>query len=348
MKHHDQLSFADQERASRQRGVSRATTRLRAIAQFVNWGALEALLPGKDKRTEAARRAGGRPRYPEKMMIRLIMLQYLYDLSDAELEEQVIDRSSFQEFALLDTQHTIPDFTTIWRFKEELATHGTLTKLFTQLQTDLEQRGLILKQGTIIDATVIPTTFSDPLKQAEREALLETEAQTGRKHRYLDSEARSTSKIDSKGRPRFFYGYKGHIAVDLGSKLIRRFSMSSANRQDIEYYPELITAEDHTIYGDKGYQKADYRREAEQAGRTYNVMRKADKYHPLSEADKAFNRTITPHRGQVEHVFAYMKTKLSLARTRARGLLRNRLRLEMNAILYNIERSLYLLKVKSA
>jgi IS5 family transposase len=348
MEDHDQLSFADQERSARQRGVSRATARLRAISHFVNWTALEALLPGKDKRTDAARRVGGRPRYPEKVMIRLIMLQYLYDLSDAELEEQVIDRSSFQEFALLGTLHTIPDFTTIWRFKEELAAHGTLAKIFTQLQSDLEQRGLILKQGTIIDATVIPTTFHDPLRTAERAALLETEANTGRTHRYLDSEARSTRKIDSKGRPQYFYGYKGHIAVDLGSKLIRRLLLTSANRQDIEFYPALVTSEDRAVYGDKGYQKASYRRDAEKAGIIYNVMRKADKYHPLSAADDAFNRTIAPQRIQVEHVFAHMKTKLSLARTRARGLLRNRLRFEMNAILYNVERSIYLLKVKVA
>ena len=280
-------------------------------------------------------------------MIRLIMLQYLYDLSDAELEEQVIDRSSFQEFALLGTQHAIPDFTTIWRFKEELATHGTLAKIFAQLQRDLEQRGLILKQGTLIDATVIPTTFHDPLSTAEREALLQTEAETGRKQRYRDSDARSTRKIDSKGRPRYFFGYKGHIAVDLGSKLIRRLILSSANRQDIEFYPALVTPDDKAIYGDKGYQKAAYRREAEHAGIAYNVLRKAGKYHPLSEADDAFNRRIAPQRVGVEHVFGQMKTKLSLARTRARGLLRNLVRFEMNAILYNIERSIYLLKVKT-
>src|SRR4051812_36643013 len=112
MTQHDQLSFGDQERALRQTGKSRTLVRLQAIAQFVDWPAIEALLPGRDRRTESERRVGGRPRYPEKVMLRLIMLQYLYDLSDAELEEQVIDRSSFQEFAQIGGQSSIPDFTT--------------------------------------------------------------------------------------------------------------------------------------------------------------------------------------------------------------------------------------------
>ena len=343
---HDQLSFADQERSSRRQGSSRATVRLRAITEFVNWTALEALLPGKDKRSEETRRLGGRPRFPERIMIRIIMLQYLYDLSDEQLEEQLIDRSSFQDFALLGTQHAIPDFTTIWRFKEMLSEQGTLAKIFSQLQQDLEARGLVLKHGTIVDATVIPTTFHDPMKKEERAALLHTEAETGRTHRYRDSQARSTRKIDSKGRPRFFFGYKGHIAVDVGSKLIRRVILTSANRADIDFYSALLMGDEQRIYGDKGYQKAAYRREAKEAGVIYNVMRKGNKHHPLSEADTAFNRTIAPQRSQVEHVFGYMKSKLSLARTRARGLLRNQIRLEMNAILYNMERSIYLIKAQ--
>jgi transposase, IS5 family len=340
---HDQLSFGDQERAVRQSGTSRASVRLQAISQFVNWPVLEALLPGKDMRSESARRRGGRPRYPEKIMLRLIMLQFLYDLSDVELEEQVIDRSSFQEFAQISGQYPIPDFTTIWRFKEELIRHGTLAMIFDAIGRDLEGRGLVLKQGTIIDATVIPSIFNDPLKRTERESLLQQELATGKPHRYLDSEARSTRKVDSKGHSNFFYGYKGHIAIDVGSKLVQRTFFSSANRQDIEYYPDLART-DPVIYADKGYQKSSHRKEAEGRGVIYNVMRKGNKHHQLGDEDRAFNQSIASTRRQIEHVFGYMKTKLSLHRTRARGLVRNRLRFEMNVILYNINRAMFLLR----
>lgn len=340
----DQLSFGDQDRAVRGAGKSRASIRLQTIAQFVNWSAIETLLPGKDRRTDSERRVGGRPRYPEKVMIRLIMLQYLYDLSDVELEEQVIDRSSFQEFAQIGSQASIPDFTTIWRFKEELVRNGTLAKIFESVGQDLQARGLVLKQGTIIDATVIPTTFHGPLKQQERATLLEQEARTSKPHRYLDSDARSTRKVNSKGHSDFFFGYKGHIAIDAGSKLIERMCFTSANRQDIEFYPELVRSTDRVIYADKGYHKDSHRKEAERAGQTYNVMRRANKHHPLTQEDRVFNRSIAAIRGQVEHVFGYMKTKLSLQRTRARGLVRNKLRFEMNAILYNIDRAIFLMR----
>lgn len=341
-----QLSFADQERASRreQRGASRATTRLRAIAAFVDWPSLEALLPGLDHRTANQQRRGGRPRYSERVLLRLLFLQYLFDLSDPELEDQVLDRESFQEFAGITSSQPVPDFTTLWRFKELLATRGTLDQLFAQVGAMLEARGLVLKRGTIVDATVVASTHR-PLTHEARETLLEREAATGHRDRYRDSDAMWTAKRNSRGQRQYYYGYKGHIGIDAGSRLIRQVDFSPANCSDIAYYRQLLSGDEHAIYGDRAYHKQQYRQEAEARaleGRPvrYAVMRKGDRYHALSAKDIAFNRSVHRVRCQVEHAFAAMKGRLSLRAMPAIGLPRNRLRFVMNCLLYNIERAI--------
>jgi IS5 family transposase len=350
MKRVSQLSFSDVERSARR--SNRTSERLRKFNAAINWPMLEALLPGKDHLTEAQRRRGGRPRYPETMMLRILILQFLYDLSDPQLEDELLDKASFQEFAQLSGTDPIPDFTTVWRFKESLIEADTLTKIFASLQSELHRQGLMLKQGKIVDATMIPTSFTDPLKKSEREEIervITNKAEGWQKtSRYFDLEARSTSKVDSKGRPTWFYGYKMHTAVDAGSKLIECVVVTSANVADISMYPELVSADDRAIYGDRGYQKRTHRKEAEARGQAYNVMRKADKHHPLSADDAEFNKRIAPIRIQVEHVFARMKTMFSLRRTPVRGLRRTTFRCLMNVILYNIERSIHLLSKQAA
>lgn len=138
----------------------------------------------------------GRPSYPLLTYVKLLLLQQWYGLSDPGLEEAVDDRLSFRRFAGLPLDESVPDHSTIWRFRQELAAHGLGEALFEEINRQLDARGLIVRQGTLIDATLLQASVKPPsVKEG-----------TVSKH---DAEAGWTKK---NGKSHF--GYKAHVAVD--------------------------------------------------------------------------------------------------------------------------------------
>ena len=307
----NQLTFSDHEREVRQahRGRTRSQQRLDVIERSVDWDTLAALLEPLTARSAEARKKGGRPRYSPMLLIRVLFLQYLYDLSDPETEDQLLDRESFQRFVGIRSGSPVPDFTTVWRFKELLSQSDVLGTVFATITRDLEAKGFVLRHGTIVDATVIESQKHQPLKDVERtqyaaqqqeidgaalhpsEISSETLQRTRRMLSQIDLEARSTRKTSPHGHPKFYYGYKGHIGVDMTSKLIRRAVFTSANRQDVDLYPELVSGDEHAIYGDKAYLKKAHRQAAEERGAAYRVLFKKDRFHPeLTAEERRFNK----------------------------------------------------------
>lgn len=140
-------------------------------------------------------------------------------LSDPELEEQLNDRISFQRFAGIGLDVKVPDHSTVWRFKEALIAHGLYKQLFQRILSDIEARGLILKKGTIVDATIIKSA-NRPLSRAKKEQLDVAPSRPGR----IDTDARPTKK-----NGKYYFGYKGHIGTDVGSKIIRKARFTPAN-----------------------------------------------------------------------------------------------------------------------
>lgn len=151
MKDYNQLSFIDSQFSNRKK-KSKMIVKLQEIGNFVNWNKILKVAEVIDK---SGTSRGGRPRKPLLWMIKMLFIQDLYNLSDPELEDQMIDRLSFQEFVGINFNNEIPDFTTLWRFKEALIGHKILDKIFDLILEQLETEGLILKRGTIVDATII-------------------------------------------------------------------------------------------------------------------------------------------------------------------------------------------------
>jgi len=160
-----QLSILDQW-ASQSGQVSRSTERLSEIAEWIDWEPLYAV----GRRLDKTGPQGGQPRKPVKWMIRGLFLQRLYQLSDPQLEDQLIDRLSFRRFAGLPLDQKVPDFTTFWRFREQLAAEGYIDELFSCITRQLEAKGLILKRGTVVDAALIASA-GRPLGEDKRQAL---------------------------------------------------------------------------------------------------------------------------------------------------------------------------------
>lgn len=325
-----QLSLMDAVLSlSRRKKVSRAVGTLGAIAGMVDWDTLVKVVSVLDKTREGK---GGRPPISFEIKLKMLFLQYAFNLSDEELEDQLIDRLSFQQFVGLGYDEEIPDFTTIWHFKEGLIKAGLMDEIFTRIVGQIEEKGLILRKGTIVDATIIQSS-NRPLSRKKREEMEETPS------RQIDTEARSTAKNGKK-----HFGYKGHIGVDAESKIIRKRSFTPANVHDSRELENVISGDEQSVWADKAYPRQEDKRAARKSGIYYGILDKATRGKKLSTKQQKRNRQKSRVRAAVEHPFGFFRKKLKVTFAAAKTKLRNALRFDMWCIIYNVTRASFLLK----
>ncbi len=178
-----QLSFSDIELGS-SRKISRVSVKLSKIDKIIDWESVLDLVQVVDKTSKIV---GGAPHRDLLTKVKMLFLQHLYNLSDPELEDQVNDRLSFQRFAGINYSTTVPDFTTIWRFKEALIQEKLMDKLFDMVLSFIEDKGLLLKKGTCVDATIIMSSTKPLSKERRKELESKPSSQ-------IDTDAASTAK----------------------------------------------------------------------------------------------------------------------------------------------------------
>ncbi len=322
-----QLSFSDIE-LSQSRKPSRVSMKLDKINTIVDWDKVLDLVKVVDKTNSMV---GGAPHRNLLTKVKMLFLQHLYNLSDPELEDQVNDRLSFQYFAGIDYTTTVPDFTTIWRFKESLIQESLMDKLFDLILSFIETKGLVIKKGTCVDASIIQST-TKPLSKERRSELEKTPSSQ------IDTDADSTQKRGKK-----YFGYKGHIGTDIDSKIIRKRSFTSARPHDSTEKDNLLSGDERAVFGDSAYGNKSDKQEARKQGVHYGMLDKATRSKKLSVSQKKRNKKKSKIRNQVEHPFAYIKEKLGYRKAVAKNKARNALRFDFNCILYNIFRAEYLL-----
>ncbi|UVK37642.1 IS5 family transposase [Mesorhizobium sp. AR10] len=273
--------------------------RLDRLSSLVKWYRFEKILarlrsPG----------GPGRPAYSSLVMFKALLLQSLYGLSDSELEEALADRLSFRRFVGLTLEETVPDHTTLNRFRNLLVEAGLLEKLFGELDHQLDKAGLILRRGTMLDATVIETAAARPPSGAAQEA--------------GDPDAGFTRR---QGKPGSSYGYKAHVGVDQGSGLIRRVRTTAANVNDTVEADHLICGDEGAVLADAAYHTKARELSLKERGIKPRLMRRANKHHPQLPARlQRFNRLIARQRFAVETTFATWKNRMRLRAIRYRGL----------------------------
>ena len=278
---------------------------LKRLAEVMKWYRFEQLLKGIYASAE------GRPSYPPLTLLKCLLLQQWYGLSDAELEEAVSDRLSFRRFAELALDEDVPDHTTYCRFRQELVKHGVAEKIFKEMNRQLEKRGLILKKGTLIDATLIEADATVRSTAADDED---------------EDEDIQTSDPDAgfaRRRGQAFFGYKAHIGVDQGSGLIRRARVTPANVHDSAVGDEMICGDEACVFADKAYHSQERRERLRASGIQDGIMRRAARGHPLSAQERRRNRRLAPIRCAVERVFGTLKRTYGWTRVRYRGLAKN-------------------------
>ena len=182
---------------------------------------------------------GNKP-YPLELMLRIYMLQNLYDLADMKVMYEILDSRAFTEFCCINSPDEVPDGDTIGRFRNLLNKHGLQQTIFETVVDLLLKRGLLLKKGTIVDSTFIEAPSSTKNKDKKR-----------------DPDAHSAKKGNT-----WHFGYKMHIGVDRDSGLVHHVKTTSANKHDVTATSELMHGEEETLNGDSGYIGADKRPEA--------------------------------------------------------------------------------------
>ena len=293
--------------------------RLEKIAGLVEWSRFEQLLsrvrPGDS----------GRPPYRALSMFKAVLLQQWYGLSDPGLEEALGDRLSFRRFCGFALDETTPDETTICRFRQALIAAGLGDRLLEELNRQLEGRGLMLKQGTMIDATLVAAQARPPAPAPDGTA--------GRSE--LDGDANWTRQ---QGKSHF--GYKAHVAMDQGSHLIRRALLTPAKVYESEVADSLIVGDEKAVYADRAYEHKQRRRRLKALGIKDRIMHRGHKHRSaLPYWQQRRNRLIAPIRAAVEHVFATLKRCYGYRRVRYFRLDRNGLQLELLCIALNLRRA---------
>ena len=291
---------------------------LSQIERIVPWGEWLAMIQPCYYKGER----GNKP-YPLEIMLRLYLLQNLYDLSDEATVAEAIDSRAFSEFCGVDSSNQVPDGDTLGRFRNLLIRNGLQEKLFAQVVAALMERGLILKKGTIVDSTIISAPSSTKNKEKKR-----------------DPDAHSVKKGTA-----WYFGYKAHIGVDKDSGLVHHVEVTSANVHDVEMTPKLMTGDESEIYGDSGYIGAEKRQDAIIRNRQgkkirYKQNRKPTQIRKLSasgqwKAKKAEHQKSSV-RAKVEHVFAVIKGQFRYRKTRYRGLRKQTAKLNMLFALANL------------
>ena len=249
---------------------------------------------------------GNKP-YDLELMLRIYMLQNLYDLSDMGTVAEVIDSRAFSEFCGVDSSNQVPDGDTLGRFRHILEENGIQQKLFTRVVQSLTEKGLILKKGTIVDSTIIEAPSSTKNKKKER-----------------DPDAHQVKKGNT-----WHFGYKAHIGVDQDSGLVHSVEVTGANTHDVTMVSKLLTGEENAVYGDSGYLGAEKRDDAI----TRNTKGKKIKYKTNRRPSQSKKKSARSKaqikrrehekssvRAKVEHVFGVVKGQFGFRKTRYRGL----------------------------
>jgi IS5 family transposase len=254
-------------------------------------------------------------------MFKALLLQALYGLSDAELEEAIADRLSFRRFIGLALEDAVPDHSTLCRFRNRVVTAGLVEKLFGELDRQLEAAGVMLKRGTMLDATLIETAAARPPGDG---------AAAG------DPEAGFAKR---QGKPGFTYGYKAHVAVDEGSGLIRALITTAANVNETVVADRLLRGDEAAVMADAAYHTHAREQALKQKGAKARLMRRPNKHHPeLPPRLKRYNRLIARRRAAIETTFATLKRRMGLRAIRYLGLAKAAAQMLLAAIAFNMRR----------
>ncbi len=311
------------------------------INEVVDWAAIRAIF-ARAYVTDPAR--GGFPGYDPVLLFKLLLLQYLFNLSDGAVVQEAADRFSFRKFLGLSLSDTVPDDTTLVKFRRRIEPGDLLKLAHQEVLRQLAERGLRVKTGSIsiVDATLVQSAVKPPKKrqdQGAEEAGAPTPEEA--KNQWPPDSAPMSQAIDpdadwtvKNGRP--VHGFKLHAAESRESAIITAFLVTAASVHDSQIFSQLLSGGERRVLADKGYCSAKNRQALRDAGIENGIMFKANKGFQLCEIIKNFNAFIGKFRGKIEATFGGLKRWRGLSRARYRGLNRFHQQATLSIIAHNL------------
>jgi len=270
---------------------------LAEMDQVIPWADLSKIL-----RKHYPKAGNGRQPMPLERMLRIYFMQQWYGLSDPGMEDALYDSESMRRFAGIDLEAApIPDETTILNFRHLLEKHKLTEKIFEKTKHYLADKGLMLREGTIVDATIINAPSS-----------------TKNEDRTRDPEMKQTKKGNQ-----WYFGMKAHLGTDAGRGLVHSIVVTNAAVHDAQVLDDLLHGEESAVYGDKAYSNTGRSQEFESQGIEWHIDRKGSAGHPLTQEDREWNHHQHRIRAKGEHAFLVVKHLWGYRKVRYKGLLKN-------------------------
>ncbi len=291
-----QISFATLAESVKKRKTKRERF-LEEMETVVPWAALVALIEPHYPKAGKGRRPRGL-----ETMLRIYFMQQWFNLSDPGMEDALYDVPCMRAFARLDLfDESMADEAASLKVRRLLEKHQLTAAIMNAINDTLEQQGLLLKGGTMVDATIIHAAPSTKNKAKQR-----------------DPEMHQTKKGNQ-----WYFGMKIHVGADANSGLAHTVAVTAANEADVSQLPNLLREDDRAVFGDKGYVDNRLKRAARKAGVFWGVALKSTTKHKLSAANKRFNHKMSSVRSRVEHIFRVIKRQFGYTKVRYKGLAKN-------------------------
>jgi len=316
---------------------------LEKLNNAINWKLFKPIL-NKAFRKERKSNAG-RPPYDYEMMFKVLVLQTMYNLSDAQVQFQILDRHTFKRFLGIKDESQIPDEKTVWLFRETLTQAGAVKKLFDLFNRHLSEAGFKAQKGQIVDASFVEVPRQRNTREENEQISTGTTPEDwnekSSKLRQKDLDARWTKKNDQT-----FYGYKNHVAVDVKSKLVRAYTVTPANVHDSQAFDQVLDTANtgKGVWADSAYRSQEMEEIVKKRGLKSYIHRKSYRNRPLTPFQEKRNVEKSRIRARIEHVFGWLEGRVgsmirSIGQPRAAG------RIGLMNLVYNMNRYRYLMSI---
>jgi IS5 family transposase len=343
MKHYQPVFFDEAEKLKK---LEKLGDPLVELKRYIDFERFRDLLEEETGSEAKQKRAGGRPGYDGVFMFKVLILQRLYNLSDEELEYQINDRQSFQRFLDLHLGSSVPDYTSIWRFREKLTESGKGKRLFDLYERKMEEQGVITKSGTIVDAS-----FVEVPRQRNSRKDNEMIKSGGVPEEWKDKPHKLSQKdVDArwaKKNNETFFGYKEHDMADADSKMIRDFETTSAEIHDSKPLSQLVDErnKDENLFADSAYKSKECDKRLAKLEINNYIHEKGTRNHPLNELQKLGNKIKSQVRCRIEHIFGHIENSMGGPEFEYIGIARIKTAVALRNLTYNFVRYVQLIKL---
>jgi IS5 family transposase len=299
-----------------------ALKELDGLNALIDWKLIELKL------SEVNNKAKGERAFPPLMMFKILLLQSWYNLSDPATEKQLARDLLFRRFIDLSLSESVPDHSTIWRFRNHLQKQGLYEPLLMEINDQLVKQGLMIRCGevSIIDASVIQAQRNRPNKNKKGDNT-------------QDAQAAYNVKTASDGQKKTTYGFKVHMNVDEDG-FIKAQELTAGNVHDSQVFESLLTGNEHEVYADSAYKSKAHDQILDRNRIKNRVLERAYRNRELTETQKQSNRYASQTRSVIERTFGVLKKYYGLGQARYLGLARNSARVYVMCMAHNIKRAM--------